>query len=142
VLLRPLRDGQMFSQHMLSKPSQYNTMAHNCQDIAAILQLLNQVNDSVPAIESEVITIRRTAAMSEARPKNALIGQDDPIIKVRLSNGLFPDADFPQSIRCLLVAGNETLPEGSNNNNSNNWSARKSRKLLQLYEADSTTKQI
>jgi hypothetical protein len=37
----------------------------------------------------------------------------------------------------LLVAGNETLPEGSNKNNSNNWSVRKSRKFLQLYEADS-----
>lgn len=72
---------------------------------------------------------------SAAKQKNASAGRDDKLTLVPHINGMLPNIEFPSSINSILVAGNETLPDGSRNN----WNKMKSIRLLQFYGEDDDT---
>jgi len=66
--------------------------------------------------------------------QNASLSRGDAIVKVPKADGALPESDTPESIMNLIVAGNESLPNGQ----LNKWSKQKSIKLLREYgvEAD------
>ena len=52
-----------------------------------------------------------------------------------LPSAQVPPLDFPSTLECLLVAGNETLPSGGNNS----WNKKKTIHLLRFYGEDEET---
>jgi hypothetical protein len=72
----------------------------------------------------------------ELRQINAGKGREGRLEKVPFHDGTLPDdTEYPPSLSHMLVAGNESLPNG----HPNTWNARKSKALLRKYRPASTT---
>ncbi|PNW71284.1 hypothetical protein CHLRE_16g647750v5 [Chlamydomonas reinhardtii] len=64
------------------------------------------------------------------KQQNSAATRSDRLQVVPRPDGSMPTVDFPESILQLLVAGNESLPDGSRNT----WNKSKSKSLLRQYE--------
>lgn len=53
----------------------------------------------------------------------------------QLPSAVYPPVEFPPTLECLLVAGNENLPSGA----PNTWNESKSLRLLHFYGEDEDT---
>ena len=92
-------------------------------DVAAI-------SGDVTAISERLNDLQNDFSVVATKAHNAACSKDDTLKKVPLSDGSFPVNDCPQSVLNLIVAGNESLPNGE----VNNWNARKSLDLIKEYE--------
>jgi hypothetical protein len=68
----------------------------------------------------------------EAKSMNSCASRTTRLQKVPTKNGTYPKSDFPETLMNLLIAGNDTLPNGT----KNQWNKQKSLKLLQEYGQD------
>lgn len=71
----------------------------------------------------------------DLRYTNSTLGRDDALQRVPLPDGTLPLGEYPVSLAALLVAGNESLPNGQ----LNTWNAKKSRDLLIQYDPNYET---
>ncbi|KAG2438893.1 hypothetical protein HYH02_010689 [Chlamydomonas schloesseri] len=64
------------------------------------------------------------------KQQNSAATRSDRLQVVPRPDGSMPTVEYPESIQQLLVAGNESLPDGQRNT----WNKSKSKALLQQYE--------
>ena len=95
----------------------------------AIEPRLDAISGNVAAISERLNGLHNDFSVVATKAHNAACSKDDTLKKVPLSDGSFPVNDCPQSVLNLLVAGNELLPNGQ----ENNWNA-KSLDLIKEYE--------
>ena len=98
--------------------------------LSAIEPRLDAISGDVAAISERLNDLHNDFSVVATKAHNAACSKDDTLKKVPLSDGSFPVNDCPQSVLNLLVAGNESLPNGQ----GNNWNARKSLDLIKEYE--------
>ena len=96
----------------------------------AVEQRLDAISGDVAAISERLNDLHNDFSVVATKAHNAACSKDDTLRKVPLSDGSFPVNDCPQSVLNMLVAGNESLPNGQ----GNNWNARKSLDLIREYE--------
>ncbi|KAG2432088.1 hypothetical protein HXX76_009015 [Chlamydomonas incerta] len=65
-----------------------------------------------------------------SKQQNSAATRSDRLQVVPRPDGSMPTVDYPESIQQLLVAGNESLPDGQRNT----WNKSKSKSLLRQYE--------
>ncbi|GLC62271.1 hypothetical protein PLESTB_001864600 [Pleodorina starrii] len=98
-----------------------------------IFAKLGELNDKVSKLDDKVNDLTVGVKILSAKQHNSSVSRADRLVKVPLANGAEPAQDYPESILHLLVAGNETLPNGT----VNNWNKHKSQALLRQYAEDS-----
>ena len=91
---------------------------------------LDKIGNRFDALELTVSVIGNNVKYLSATTRNALIGANDPIVIVPLPNGDNPKSKYPATIYSLVVADNETLPDGS----QNTWNAINSLNLIKEYD--------
>ena len=89
----------------------------------------------VAGLRTDVERLTRDVTRIDCRYINSTLGRDDPLQRVPLPDGTLPIGEYPSSLAALLVAGNESLPNGQ----PNTWNARKSRDLLIQYDPNYET---
>jgi len=93
---------------------------------------LDAVEGRLDAMEGRLDAMEGRLTLIEARQINSTRSREEPLVKVPFPDGtLPPDADYPNSLAHLLVAGNEKLPNGQRNG----WDMKKSKYLLKKYNA-------
>lgn len=115
-------------------------------DIADVARRLDRVETRLGRVETRLDGVEtRLDEMSnrmtrlETLSENATLGRDDALLEVpRRHDGVVPSAasptplDYPRTLAELVVAGNERLPNGTDNP----WNRHKSRDLLAFYDGD------
>ena len=86
----------------------------------AIEPRLDAISGDVAAISERLNDLHNDFSVVATKAHNAACSKDDTLKKVPLSDGSFLVNDCPQSVLNLLVAENESLPNGQ----GNNWNAR------------------
>lgn len=90
----------------------------------------------VDALRGDMANLRTDVRILATKQRNSTLGVHDQLGVVPFSNGRMPPRqDYPFSLAHLLVAGNEALPGVPAA--AERWNARKSKKLLKMYERDS-----
>ncbi|GLC69858.1 hypothetical protein PLESTF_000888200 [Pleodorina starrii] len=67
-----------------------------------------------------------------AKQLNSTASRSDVLQKVPLRNGSLPTGEYPRTIMELTVAGNDALPDGSNNP----WNKARTINLLRQYDEE------
>ena len=88
-------------------------------------KLLEEIKEMIEPLQHQVKIL-------VAKASNASADRGDLLVSVPRPNGCNPDCAYPKCIMALLVAGNEKLPDGSNND----WNQKKSVRLLRQYGED------
>ena len=81
-------------------------------------------------VEANVSLSNNKLAMLLTKSLNATLDSNSTIAKVSLMNGGDPLSEYPRCIYSLVVAGNEKLPDDS----QNTWNAGKSLALIREYD--------
>ena len=109
------------------------------------------LDEKVQVLDTKLTGLQMHLKISDAKAINAQIGRSETLLRVSLNDGSYPIipgsktqenvigrfVEYPTTISHLLVAGNETLPDGG----LNNWNKKKSSMLLQAFgeESDNDT---
>jgi len=113
-------------------PALFVRLHYNKQVINDLLPQATMASlaDISKLLDDKLKPIHHRLDVIEARQVNATRSREDPLVKVPLLAGtLPPDADHPTCLAQLLVAGNESLPNGQ----LNGWNMKKSKRLLKQY---------
>lgn len=89
----------------------------------------------VDGLKTNVARLTKDVTRIDLRYINSTLGRDDALQRVPLPDGTLPIGEYPASLATLLVAGNESLPNGQ----LNTWNVTKSRDLLRQYDPDYET---
>ena len=105
--------------------------------VAPILDALNVLGNKVTALDEKVTALDEKVSdlanqqkVVSAKQENSHLRSSEPLVRVPLPSGAYPDAEFPPTIAHLVVSGAELLP---NSNIVNSWTKVKSRALLSAY---------
>ena len=105
-------------------------MANIKQAIASTIQAAIQpIQATLESIEVKERNIQATLDSIEVKERNSHAGREDALEWPPRKDGQVYDAEEPITINKLLVAGNETLPNGQ----KNSWNRFKSKKALCFY---------
>ncbi|KXZ49039.1 hypothetical protein GPECTOR_23g126 [Gonium pectorale] len=94
---------------------------------------MKTLSATVADLSATVTSTSDKVAVLLAKQQNSAAARTAKLVGVSCENGRMPDGDFPTTIMELLVAGNEKLPDGS----QNIWNSKKSKKLLAQYGDES-----
>jgi uncharacterized coiled-coil protein SlyX len=119
--------------------------------VAGLDERVAGLDEKVQVLDTKLTGLQMHLKISDAKAINAQIGRSEPLLRVSLNDGSYPIipgsrtqenvigtvVEYPTTISHLLVAGNETLPDGG----LNNWNKKKSSMLLQAFgeESDNDT---
>ncbi len=105
--------------------------------IQPLIQKLDKIDSRFDGIESRLNNVEINVALSNnklamllSKSLNATLDSDSTVAKVPLMNGGDPLSEYPRCIYSLVVAGNEKLPDDS----QNTWNAGKSLALIREYD--------
>jgi len=93
---------------------------------------LNVMDGRLDVMEGRLDRIESGQKRLTAFQLNSLKTRSETLEIVPTQNGQMPTVEYPESISHMLVAGNERLPT---TNVLNSWNKRKSRALLEFYDA-------
>ena len=119
--------------------------------VAGLDERVAGLDEKVQVLDTKLTGLQMHLKISDAKAINAQIGRSETLLRVSLNDGSYPIipgsktqenvigrfVEYPTTISHLLVAGNETLPDGG----FNNWNKMKSSMLLQAFgeESDNDT---
>ncbi len=101
-------------------------------DLKTLQTTVTNLQTTVTNLQTTVTSIDNRVGILQAQQYNSSIGRESDLKRVPKSDGTLPTCDYPRSILEILVAGNETLPNGQ----PNTWNKQKSRVLLEEYDED------
>ncbi|EFJ44257.1 hypothetical protein VOLCADRAFT_95491 [Volvox carteri f. nagariensis] len=99
-------------------------------DLKPIKDELADLSTKVDDLSTKVDKTMTKVDILVAKQQNSTATRSDRLQVVPRSDGSMPTVDFPESILQLLVADNESLPDGQRNT----WNRSKSKVLLRQYE--------
>ena len=105
------------------------------EKVGVLVEKVTGLEEKVTSAEEKVTGLAVRFVISDAKANNAQIGRSETLLRVPLSDGSYPmisadiPVEYPTTISHLLVAGNETLPDGGRNN----WNKYKSLALLAAF---------
>ena len=104
------------------------------EKVTRVDEKVTRVEEKVARVEEKLTGLAARLVISDAKANNSQIGRSETLLRVPLSDGSYPTisgipVEYPTTISHLLVAGNETLPDGGRNN----WNRHKSLALLAAF---------
>ena len=103
--------------------------------VDALTDRVDVLDNKVDAVEHRVDALSLSVNITTAKQFNSCVGRDDRLMVVASLHGDVEQGYFPLTLAHLLVAGNETLPNGE----PHDWNMDRSLTLLRLYDPDYAT---